>query len=243
MKFYGYHRTSTAEQHLDRGINAIEEYCRQNNISLEKIYTDQQTGKNFDRPRYKVMKEDCLRDGDTLIISEIDRLGRNKNDTLKELRYFKDNGIRVMILEIPTTLIDYGKMENLLPTMIMETVNNMLIEMYSVFAQAEIEKKEKRQREGIESKKARGEWADYGRPRAIDFQTFKTEYQKVIDGEIKPFDCMKILGMTKPTFYRYKKQFEEEGEEASFSAAALIPKTPANYRLCANRSLKNPTFY
>ena len=51
MKRYGYHRTSTREQHLDRGIKEITAYCEQNNLELEKIFTDQQTGKNFNRPR------------------------------------------------------------------------------------------------------------------------------------------------------------------------------------------------
>ena len=97
MSVYGYHRTSTCDQHLDRGIQAINEYCQTNNLKLGKIFTDQQTGKNFDRPRYLIMKEDVLRQGDTLIISEIDRLGRNKEDTLKELQYYKGNGIRVFI--------------------------------------------------------------------------------------------------------------------------------------------------
>jgi DNA invertase Pin-like site-specific DNA recombinase len=114
-----------------------------------------------------------------------------------------------MILEIPTTLVDYGSLDNSMATMIMETVNNMLIEMYTVFAQVEIEKKEKRQREGIQAKKDRGEWDDYGRPRVMDFNMFKEQYQKVVDGELKPFECMKQLRMTKPTFYRYKKLFEE----------------------------------
>ena len=60
MKRYGYHRTSTREQHLDRGIKEITAYCEQNNLELEKIFTDQQTGKNFNRPRYQVLKEDVL---------------------------------------------------------------------------------------------------------------------------------------------------------------------------------------
>ena len=85
MKRYGYHRTSTREQHLDRGIKEITTYCEQNNLELEKIFTDQQTGKNFNRPRYQVLKEDVLRAGDELIITEVDRLGRNKQETLKEL--------------------------------------------------------------------------------------------------------------------------------------------------------------
>lgn len=203
MKRYGYHRTSTTEQHLDRGINEITEYCSQNQLELEKIYTDQQTGKNFNRPRYQVLKEDVLRSGDELIITEVDRLGRNKSETLKELQYYRDNNIRVKILELPTTLMDISKLDNSMAQMLMETVNNMLIELYAAMAQAEIEKKEKRQREGIDAKKARGEWADYGRPAVMSIEDFATEYQKVLSGEIKPFELMKKLGMSKTTYYRY----------------------------------------
>lgn len=182
MKRYGYHRTSTREQHLDRGIKEITAYCEQNNLELEKIFTDQQTGKNFNRPRYQVMKEDVLRAGDELIIIEVDRLGRNKQETLKELQYYRDNAMARML---------------------METINNMLIELYAAMAQAEIEKKEKRQREGIDSKKARGEWDDYGRPAVMSIDEFSEHYQKVVSGEIRPFELMKQLGMSKSTYYRY----------------------------------------
>jgi len=203
MKRYGYHRTSTKEQHLDRGIKEIENYCNSNNLELEKIYTDQQTGKNFNRPRYQVLKEDVLRSGDELIISEVDRLGRNKQDTLKELQRYRDNGIRVKILELPTTLIDISKMDNSMAQMIMETINNMMIELYAAMAQAEIEKKEKRQKEGIQAKKDRGDWDNYGRPAVMLLDEFGIEYQKVLDGELKPFELMKILDMKKATYYRY----------------------------------------
>ena len=134
MKRYGYHRTSTREQHLDRGIKEITVYCEQNGLELEKIFTDQQTGKNFNRPRYQVLKEDVLRAGDELIITEVDRLGRNKQETLKELQYYRDNGIRVKILELPTTLMDLSKLDN--------AMARMLIELYAAMAQAEIEKKD-----------------------------------------------------------------------------------------------------
>lgn len=204
MTIFGYHRTSTAEQNLERGIFEIESFCKSQNLQLEKIYTDQVTGKNFNRARYIVLKEDVLRPGDVLIISEIDRLGRNKRDTLAELRYFKDNNIRVMILEIPTTLADYSTMDNNLAKMILETINNMLIEMYAAFAEAEIEKKEKRQREGIQAKKARGDWENYGRPPAIAMSDFVFAYKDVQSGKIRPVDCMKQLELTKATYYRYR---------------------------------------
>ena len=135
------YRTSTREQYLDRGITEITAYCEQNQLELERIFTDQQTGKDFNRPRYQALKEDVLRSGDELIITEVDRLGRNKKETLSKLQYFRDHNIRVKILELPTTLMDISKLDNTMAQMLMETVNNMLIELYAAMAQAEIEKK------------------------------------------------------------------------------------------------------
>ena len=203
---YGYHRTSTREQHLDRGIKEITNFCKTNNLSLEKIYTDQQTGKNFNRPRYQVLKEDILRTGDTLIVTELDRLGRNKQDTLKELQYLRDKEIRVMILEIPTTLQDLSTLDNSMAQMIMETINNMLIELYATMAQAEIEKKEKRQQEGIAAKKARGEWGDYGRPKAQKPDNWNEVITLWHNGDITAVKSMELTGLKKTTFYKLARQ-------------------------------------
>ena len=65
MAVYGYHRTSTRDQHLDRGIHEIQAFCREHDLELENIFTDQQAGKNFNRPRYMVLVEDVLREGDS----------------------------------------------------------------------------------------------------------------------------------------------------------------------------------
>lgn len=220
MLYFAYHRTSTEDQHLDRGLTEINEFIAKEKIELiNDIYTDQCTGKNFDRPSYK----DLINDMDiakkanpnekvALIVTELDRLGRNKQLTLSEIRKMQDKGIRLMVLEIPTTLTELPN-DNSIATMIMETINNMLIEMYASFAQAELEKKEKRQKEGIAAKKARGEWDDYGRPRALGFDKFSKEYKRVIDGSIKPTECMKLLGITKPTYYRYAKEYKEKYQQ------------------------------
>lgn len=76
--YYGYHRVSTKEQNLERGIKGIEDFCNNRNYKLEKVFVDKISGKTIDRPRYTVLKEDVLREGDTLIIYELDRLARNK---------------------------------------------------------------------------------------------------------------------------------------------------------------------
>lgn len=132
---------------------------------------------------------------------------RNKQETLKELQYYRDNGIRVKILELPTTLMDLSKLDNAMARMLMETINNMLIELYAAMAQAEIEKKEKRQREGIDAKKNRGEWDGYGRPAIMSQEESFKQYKKVLSGELRPFELMKQFGMSKSTFYRYVKEY------------------------------------
>lgn len=207
MAYYGYHRTSTKEQHLDRGIIEIQRFCESQNIKLAGIFTDKLTGKNFDRPRYTVLVEDVLREGDTLIITELDRLGRNKQEILKQLQILKDKGVRVMVLELPTTLIDLSQMDNALARLMIETINNVLIEIYASLAQAEMEKKEKRQREGMEAKKLRGEWDEVGRPRAIEPEKFNQEFLRVIEKEVTPTQLQRELGLTASTFYRYLERF------------------------------------
>lgn len=216
MRYYAYHRTSTTDQHLDRGLKSINEFCNENTIKLDnKIYTDQCTGKNFNRPGYKDLIEtieyqiNVNSENVTLIISELDRLGRNKELTLKEISKMKELGVRLMVLEIPTTCQNLSALDNSMAKMMMETINNMLIEMYVSFAHAEMEKRATRQREGIDAKKARGDWDDFGRPRVIDFNKFSKEYERVLNGDIKPGECMKLLGLTKPTYYRYKKEYDE----------------------------------
>lgn len=213
MAVYGYHRTSTKDQHLDRGILEIERFCATQKIELASIFTDKLTGKNFNRPRYTVLVEDVLRDGDTLIVTELDRLGRNKQEILKQLQSLKEKGVRVMVLELPTTLIDLSQMENSLARLMIETINNILIELYASLAQAEIEKKEKRQKEGIEAKKLRGEWDDYGRPHAMEQEMFNQEFMRVVQKEITPTQLQRELGLTSSTYYRYRKSFYEKFPE------------------------------
>jgi DNA invertase Pin-like site-specific DNA recombinase len=208
MKYVAYHRTSTKDQHLDRGIKELTEYSRTNNISLHrgKVYTDQNTGKNFNRPNYQILKNEVLEPGDCLLITEIDRLSRNKTETLKELQWLKEQGIRVMILEIPTTCLNYHEYDNGIASILLETVNNMLIELFACLSEAELAKKEKRQREGIQAMKDRGEWERYGRPSVMKQSDFNKEYEAVKNGSKGSFQLMRELGMTKSSFYRYKKE-------------------------------------
>ena len=206
--WYGYNRVSSKEQHLDRGNEAIRKWCEINNKPLVKIYEDKQTGKNFERPRYIVLKEDVLRAGDNLVIPEYDRLGR-ADETKNELEYFKKRGIRVIFLDIPTTQIDLSTINDDMARMILECINDMLISFYDCLARSELNRKKKRQREGYVALKERGEWDKLGRPRKMSKEEFAKAYQAVVKNELKTTELMKRLGLTENTYYRYVREYRK----------------------------------
>lgn len=210
VMYYGYHRVSTKQQHLDRGVESIENFCKERNYPLAKVFTDKISGKKFDRPRFTVLKEDVLRSGDVLILHELDRLARTKKAIAEELAYFDKIGVRVMILNIPTTLIDLSSAPEGMYKTVLETINHIVIEIYSMQAQTELELKEKRQREGIEAMKNRGDWDRYGRPRKMSKEDFAKEYQSVRSGEIGSLALMRKLGLNRDTYFRYVREYKKE---------------------------------
>ena len=118
-----------------------------------------------------------------------------------------------MVLELPTTLIDLSQMDNALARLMIETINNVLIEIYASLAQAEMEKKEKRQREGMEAKKLRGEWDEVPKPRTIQHENFNQEFIRVVQKEVTPTQLQRELGLTSSTYYRYRKNFYDNFPE------------------------------
>lgn len=215
--YYGYNRVSTKEQHLDRGRNKIEQFCKEHGYELQKVFEDKKTGKNFDRPRYVVLKHDVLRPGDTLIIPEFDRLGRS-DQTKKELEYFSEKKIRVIFLDIPTTYMDFSTITDSMAQMIMECINHMLIEFYDCISRSELERKQKRQREGIEALKKNGNWEKYGRPRCMSQEKFEKEYINVVKKKIGSLELQRKLGLNRDTYFRYVREYKrlhklKEGKE------------------------------
>ena len=103
-KSLGYARVSTSEQNLERQIKALEEY-----VETDMIVTDKVSGKNLNRAGYQSLKVGIgkLVEEDILYIKSLDRLSRNKEELKKELQYFKEKGIKVKILDMPTTMTDF----------------------------------------------------------------------------------------------------------------------------------------
>ena len=106
-----------------------------------------------------------MQQGDTLYLMSLDRLGRNKLEIKQELENLRAAGVQVRILDIPTTMMDFGQYGDMQRS-IMEMVNNILIEVLSTTAESERRTIRKRQAEGISAAKAKGK--HLGRPR-IDY--------------------------------------------------------------------------
>jgi DNA invertase Pin-like site-specific DNA recombinase len=141
VKRYFYGRVSSKDQNLARQIESARKYK-----DIDEVFTDKQSGKNFDRAGYLKMKS-MLRPGDEVVVHSLDRLGRNKEMIKEELAWFKEHGIVVRILDVPTTLIEYPAGQE----WVMDMVNNILIEVLGAFAEQERENIRKRQAEGIAS--------------------------------------------------------------------------------------------
>lgn len=186
---YGYVRVSTREQHLDRQIEALTAYK-----PIDRIFSDKQSGKNFERSSYQELRG-LVESGDEIVIKELDRLGRNKEEIKSELEWFRKMGVTVRILDVPTTLIDFQGQD-----WIRDMVNNILIEVLGAIAEQERIKIRTRQAEGIAAKRENGNWEEYGRPKkqVDDFERF-LKLQK--DGKITVDEAVKELGISRSTWY------------------------------------------
>ena len=145
-----------------------------------------------------------VQSGDEVIVKEFDRFGRNKEEMKRELEWFKQKGVIVRILDIPTTLIDFKDQ-----TWVLEMVNNILIEVLGAVAEQERKKTKQRQAEGIaampvvDGKKVSLKTGNgFGRPKTeIDPVAFEKFAQKQKDGEMTVDDCCRELGISRSTWY------------------------------------------
>lgn len=209
MISYGYERVSTKDQNLERQDIAIKKFRPE--IPEANLFRDKLTGKNFDREAYQSMKIilehiSKVNEGKELIeviFEELDRLGRNADGIKQELQWFKEHNICVRILEIPTTLIDVNESNK----WVIDLINQILIEVYAAMAQQELEKRSKRQAEGIEAALNRG--VKFGRkPIEVKAKAFEEVYMRWKSGEITAVQAMKILELKPNTFYRRVHDYE-----------------------------------
>ena len=196
-RIYGYARVSTKEQNLDRQIEVLRAY----GIDERNIITDKQSGKDFNREGYKALKNNFLRTGDTLVIKELDRLGRDMEQIKEEWNSLLKQGIDVVVIDTPIlNTTNKGDLEKTL-------ISNIVFELLSYMAEKERQKIKQRQAEGIAIAKAKG--VKIGRP-SIEYPSNWLEvYTEWKAGDITGVKAMQKLNLKKNSFYKLVKEYEE----------------------------------
>ena len=188
---YGYARVSTKEQNEQRQIVALEEF----GLDRKQIFTDKQSGKDFERTNYRKLVR-RLKEGDTLVVKSIDRLGRNYEEILEQWRIItKDKGAAIVVLDMP--LLDTRRNRDLTSTLIADIV----LQLLSYVAQTEREFIRQRQAEGIAVAKAQG--VRFGRPPLAQPEEFPTVHQAWLKKEISAREAARRLSVTHKTFLRW----------------------------------------
>lgn len=203
---WAYARVSSTGQNLDRQLAKFQEL----GIDDRHIITEKRSGKDIEgRAAYIALRDQMIRSGDILVVCSIDRLGRNKEDIKNELEHYKREGIKVKILDIPTTMIDFPEGQEWVGDM----VNNILIEVLGSIAQRERETIRKRQDEGIDAMPiVNGKRVSNktGRPTGRPAAQKPDNWEEVIAlwkaGEITAVEAMKRTKTTRCTFYKLAKE-------------------------------------
>lgn len=194
---YGYVRVSTRDQNEARQVIAMHEF----GIENRHIFTDKQSGKDFNRPQYiRLIRR--LRTGDTLVIKSIDRLGRNYEEIIEQWRVItKEKQAAIVVLDMP--LLDTRKGRDLTGTLIADIV----LQLLSYVAQTEREYLRARQSEGIAAAKARG--VTFG-PRPMEKPAaFEECFHNWKEKRISAREAARRLGVSHKTFLKWASAHQE----------------------------------
>ena len=190
---YGYARVSSKEQNLDRQLEVLRQYVEERNI-----ITDKQSGKDFDRVGYQMLKTQLLRSGDTLYIKELDRLGRDYEQVKKEYSDLIGMGINITIIDTPLlSTNDKSDLEK-------ELIRGIVFELFAYLSEKERQKIRSRCAEGIAEARKRG--VQFGRPRIERPDNWEEVFTQWQTGAITAVQAMKISGLKRNTFYRLVKE-------------------------------------
>jgi DNA invertase Pin-like site-specific DNA recombinase len=184
-KIFGYCRVSSNSQNLSRQLEEL----KKQGIDDRDIFSDKQSGKDFNREQYKLLKK-MVRSQDCIIVTELDRFGRNMNEIKEELHWFTQNNIEVKILDLP--LLSGTGLET-------KFINGILLELFTYLAEKEREKIRFRQAQGIKIAKEEGKYKGRKKKEIAGFDEVVEEWRAK---KISALEACRKLGISSPTFYR-----------------------------------------
>lgn len=223
MMIYGYCRISTSKQNIERQVRNIErEYPN------AKIIKEVYTGTKIDRIEFnKLLK--VVKQGDTIVFDSVSRMSRNAEEGFKLYQELFDKGVELVFIKeqhINTSTYKKALSNNIELTntnvdFILDGINKYLMalakeQIILAFAQAEKEVQDLHQRtkEGIETARLNGK--QIGQRPGIKLTTKKSikakediiKYSKDFKGSLSDVDTMKLLGISRNSYYKYKKELK-----------------------------------
>ena len=222
---YGYCRISRKTQTIERQIRNIKkEY--QNAIIIQEAYT----GTKIHRPAWdKLFKQ--LKEGDTLIFDSVSRMSRNAEEGIKTYFELFDRGVSLVFLKegyinssvYAENMKDKVQLQGTDEDELFKGINNYFrklavkqIRIAFEQAEKEVEDLHQRTREGIETARINGK--QIGLPKGTKLTTKKSIESKAIikrhsknfEGTLSDTECMKLTGLARNTYYKYKAEIKAE---------------------------------
>lgn len=191
MAKIGYARVSSADQNLDRQLKQLD--------NVEKIFQESISGASRERPQLIAML-DYIRDGDIVVVTELERLGRNNKELTEVMNEIQTKGATLEVLNLPTLRgIEDDNLRRLL--------NNLILELYKYQAQAERERIKERQAQGIAIAKTQGKY----KGRKALFSDDDSRLQHAFELYQKGYtdkDVASLTGINERTFRRYREKYD-----------------------------------
>lgn len=223
---YGYCRISTNKQSIDRQIRNIKAAYSEA-VIVEEIYTGTKfQGRDKLDKIVKTVKED-----DTTVFDSVSRMSRNAEEGMELYREMFDRGISLVFLKEPHINTDTYKaaLSNQLNMtgddvdLILKGINEYLmrlaekqIEIAFDQAQKEVDDLRQRTKEGIETARINGKQIGrvpgkkYVTKKEIEAKKQIVKYSKDFEGSLKDIDVIRLIGIAKGSFYKYKSELLKE---------------------------------
>ncbi len=225
MRIYGYMRISTSKQSIERQRRNIKELYP-NAIMVEEVFT----GTKMERPKWEQLHK-TAKSGDMIVFDEVSRMARNADEGFAVYKSLYERGVELCFLKEPhintsvyrEAVAGAVPMTGTIADPVLRGVNEMLFKLVEqqirlAFeqAQAEVEHLHQRTREGIETARLAGK--QIGAVKGKKLTTKKSvaakeqimKHSKDFGGNLSDTDCMKLTGLSRNTFYKYKRELKAE---------------------------------
>ncbi|PCF82836.1 recombinase family protein [Staphylococcus delphini] len=191
MSRIGYSRVSTKSQNLNRQIELL--------ANCDKIFADKISGNELNRPELKAMLS-YLREGDIVVVTELDRLGRNNEDLTQIMDTIQKKGATLEILNLPS-------LKGIEDDNLRKLINNLIIELYKYQAESERKRIRERQAQGIALAKKQGKYK--GRKPKFTENDMQLNHAFDLYRQGKTdMDIERLTGINRRTFKRYREKFQ-----------------------------------